>query len=182
MNDCVTESGFTQTLPKSESTMHMLSLEESSSLLHMDSQNQLRQNNSYIFISSFVLFCFLNFGVLYLESSSFIRPLPSWGMIPPLVSSSSNLPFGYILYIYIFFFFFFEFYFILLFLSSFLSSFLPSFLSFLLSFFLTFLLSCVADRVLVLQPCVRPVPLKRENRSEERRVGKECRSRWSPYH
>src|SRR2546425_9684745 len=24
--------------------------------------------------------------------------------------------------------------------------------------------------------------LVRENRSEERRVGKECRSRWSPYH
>ena len=24
--------------------------------------------------------------------------------------------------------------------------------------------------------------LPRENRSEERRVGKECRSRWSPYH
>src|SRR2546430_17467876 len=24
--------------------------------------------------------------------------------------------------------------------------------------------------------------LERENRSEERRVGKECRSRWSPYH
>ena len=23
---------------------------------------------------------------------------------------------------------------------------------------------------------------KREKRSEERRVGKECRSRWSPYH
>ena len=23
---------------------------------------------------------------------------------------------------------------------------------------------------------------KRNNRSEERRVGKECRSRWSPYH
>ena len=23
---------------------------------------------------------------------------------------------------------------------------------------------------------------KMENRSEERRVGKECRSRWSPYH
>ena len=23
---------------------------------------------------------------------------------------------------------------------------------------------------------------KRESRSEERRVGKECRSRWSPYH
>src|SRR2546430_7643592 len=25
-------------------------------------------------------------------------------------------------------------------------------------------------------------PVKREYRSEERRVGKECRSRWSPYH
>ena len=24
--------------------------------------------------------------------------------------------------------------------------------------------------------------LERHNRSEERRVGKECRSRWSPYH
>ena len=23
---------------------------------------------------------------------------------------------------------------------------------------------------------------RKENRSEERRVGKECRSRWSPYH
>src|SRR2546430_7695984 len=27
-----------------------------------------------------------------------------------------------------------------------------------------------------------PVPSKRCLRSEERRVGKECRSRWSPYH
>ena len=28
-----------------------------------------------------------------------------------------------------------------------------------------------------------PVPLREvEIRSEERRVGKECRSRWSPYH
>src|SRR5579872_2955178 len=26
------------------------------------------------------------------------------------------------------------------------------------------------------------IVLVRENRSEERRVGKECRSRWSPYH
>src|SRR3989449_10215565 len=26
------------------------------------------------------------------------------------------------------------------------------------------------------------VPLSKSNRSEERRVGKECRSRWSPYH
>ena len=25
-------------------------------------------------------------------------------------------------------------------------------------------------------------PIDEENRSEERRVGKECRSRWSPYH
>ena len=29
---------------------------------------------------------------------------------------------------------------------------------------------------------VREVPLKAGSRSEERRVGKECRSRWSPYH
>ena len=29
---------------------------------------------------------------------------------------------------------------------------------------------------------VRGVDLKRPERSEERRVGKECRSRWSPYH
>ena len=28
----------------------------------------------------------------------------------------------------------------------------------------------------------RPVTLEFMNRSEERRVGKECRSRWSPYH
>ena len=27
-----------------------------------------------------------------------------------------------------------------------------------------------------------PVKLLRSSRSEERRVGKECRSRWSPYH
>ena len=26
------------------------------------------------------------------------------------------------------------------------------------------------------------VLINRDNRSEERRVGKECRSRWSPYH
>src|SRR5256885_11696691 len=29
---------------------------------------------------------------------------------------------------------------------------------------------------------VRAVQVLRERRSEERRVGKECRSRWSPYH
>src|SRR3712207_9189068 len=29
---------------------------------------------------------------------------------------------------------------------------------------------------------VTAAPLFEDNRSEERRVGKECRSRWSPYH
>src|SRR3989442_15659430 len=39
------------------------------------------------------------------------------------------------------------------------------------------------DRVILSGQVMRPV-LKSdaENRSEERRVGKECRSRWSPYH
>ena len=33
------------------------------------------------------------------------------------------------------------------------------------------------------QPVVAyPLELANEARSEERRVGKECRSRWSPYH
>ena len=39
------------------------------------------------------------------------------------------------------------------------------------------------------EPCKQLTPLLentvikyKENRSEERRVGKECRSRWSPYH
>src|SRR2546426_4560879 len=32
----------------------------------------------------------------------------------------------------------------------------------------------------VIAPC--PVHVRVEDRSEERRVGKECRSRWSPYH
>src|SRR5256885_6615747 len=35
------------------------------------------------------------------------------------------------------------------------------------------------DRVEVRLPSV---PLRHRPRSEERRVGKECRSRWSPYH
>src|SRR2546422_11146758 len=52
-----------------------------------------------------------------------------------------------------------------------------------------------ADRPGVLEPHVGPFlpavgglvdavapPLRAEARSEERRVGKECRSRWSPYH
>ena len=29
---------------------------------------------------------------------------------------------------------------------------------------------------------MKPFPLRSGTRSEERRVGKECRSRWSPYH
>src|SRR3712207_8326681 len=40
----------------------------------------------------------------------------------------------------------------------------------------------LADAVLV-HVRERPTVMKRfVNRSEERRVGKECRSRWSPYH
>src|SRR2546425_13317213 len=31
-------------------------------------------------------------------------------------------------------------------------------------------------------PYVRSTPVRQRKRSEERRVGKECRSRWSPYH
>src|SRR5687768_18319182 len=30
--------------------------------------------------------------------------------------------------------------------------------------------------------CSRVLTFRRRSRSEERRVGKECRSRWSPYH
>ena len=43
-------------------------------------------------------------------------------------------------------------------------------------------------RLTVLTPCLLRVEVQRhgkfcdEPRSEERRVGKECRSRWSPYH
>src|SRR2546428_7386908 len=37
-------------------------------------------------------------------------------------------------------------------------------------------ISCPADKVLACGDSIAPA-----NRSEERRVGKECRSRWSPY-
>ena len=37
-----------------------------------------------------------------------------------------------------------------------------------------------SDKIALLSSGARPV--SREERSEERRVGKECRSRWSPYH
>ena len=30
--------------------------------------------------------------------------------------------------------------------------------------------------------CHQLIEMYQKNRSEERRVGKECRSRWSPYH
>src|SRR3989442_11367267 len=33
-----------------------------------------------------------------------------------------------------------------------------------------------------LEVCAAKIPGARRTRSEERRVGKECRSRWSPYH
>ena len=32
------------------------------------------------------------------------------------------------------------------------------------------------------EKAVKPLSRGENNRSEERRVGKECRSRWSPYH
>src|SRR5258707_5498332 len=37
---------------------------------------------------------------------------------------------------------------------------------------------------IIVRVCLLRVPelAKRQRRSEERRVGKECRSRWSPYH
>src|SRR3989338_10428011 len=34
----------------------------------------------------------------------------------------------------------------------------------------------------LLTKIIEAMAIKREDRSEERRVGKECRSRWSPYH
>src|SRR6266478_7762626 len=40
-------------------------------------------------------------------------------------------------------------------------------------------ISCFRSRATRARFCSRSPPM---NRSEERRVGKECRSRWSPYH
>ena len=37
----------------------------------------------------------------------------------------------------------------------------------------------IEENKVVIEFCGRTIP---EKRSEERRVGKECRSRWSPYH
>ena len=39
-----------------------------------------------------------------------------------------------------------------------------------------------ADYETVLVPAVEAALKRHDKRSEERRVGKECRSRWSPYH
>ena len=56
-------------------------------------------------------------------------------------------------------------------------------------FRLTVIVSFVAWSVVKSPPPVNPVPAVNvivasfaAARSEERRVGKECRSRWSPYH
>ena len=38
------------------------------------------------------------------------------------------------------------------------------------------------DGVHVADQCVTAIIMGIKYRSEERRVGKECRSRWSPYH
>src|SRR5256885_3793877 len=37
-------------------------------------------------------------------------------------------------------------------------------------------------KALPVGPCASKKPISASSRSEERRVGKECRSRWSPYH
>src|ERR1035438_3817783 len=39
-----------------------------------------------------------------------------------------------------------------------------------------------ADAVVTYLVAKHDIPIYRIHRSEERRVGKECRSRWSPYH
>ena len=56
----------------------------------------------------------------------------------------------------------------------------------------TYTLSCINSTVPIPDPSVEQTPdtqqsteevqQPQEQRSEERRVGKECRSRWSPYH
>ena len=38
------------------------------------------------------------------------------------------------------------------------------------------------DMAAILRDASKPVFAAADERSEERRVGKECRSRWSPYH
>ena len=43
-------------------------------------------------------------------------------------------------------------------------------------------LAVVAALVLLAAALILLHPTRQAERSEERRVGKECRSRWSPYH
>ena len=42
------------------------------------------------------------------------------------------------------------------------------------------LIDCVEKKIPA--SSIKAIEELRKNRSEERRVGKECRSRWSPYH
>src|SRR3712207_9122259 len=53
--------------------------------------------------------------------------------------------------------------------------------SYTVSIWLVFFLLIIADSI-VLGRRIKKKVLERFPRSEERRVGKECRSRWSPYH
>ena len=47
---------------------------------------------------------------------------------------------------------------------------------------LVFIFSCILGNASVYDPYWSVQPIVILARSEERRVGKECRSRWSPYH
>ena len=44
------------------------------------------------------------------------------------------------------------------------------------------ILDAIHGKMIISCQAVEGEPLYVEERSEERRVGKECRSRWSPYH
>ena len=82
----------------------------------------------------------------------------------------ADLCFGFTAIFFLSFFFlitFKLFYFLKFFIFYFKNFILFHFFSCLLSFFLPFLLSRVADRVLVLQPSVRPVPLRWESRVQD---------------
>ena len=76
---------------------------------------------------------------------------------------SSFFPF----FLFLFFINLLNFLFLIIFLFFILITLFYLFFSFCLSFFLPFLLSCVVDRVLVLRPGVRPVPLRWEGRVQD---------------
>ena len=63
-------------------------------------------------------------------------------------------------------------------ISSIWKNFLMSFASFCILMVSLLLVSCAV----LLMMNVNKIMSNIEDRSEERRVGKECRSRWSPYH